>query len=617
MDFKARDPITPTDVNSHPYSSIQPTHIQNEPLSIKHRKEAFVSGLTGGSISEIYICTLVAISSYITWSILQSRFAYFAGSTTNNRRAFFSIPTIVDVALNWITSLLSITIYSSAPLLLNFFILIPGIFVFFYNAKDGHLTSQKHHRNDTQHGEKNIKPQEQMDYRPNIFNNDIKVPERIQKRRAESTKSNVNQDLNTTEEFEREYRRKIDMEYIKQYLPRLPFLSVYRGQMMIITCLAILAVDFPIFPRRFAKAETWGTSLMDMGVGSFVFSMGLVFARSTLLSNFNQQSDVVSHTDKETSIYLSPSFFRRILNSFRQVFSVLALGILRLLFVKKLDYQEHVTEYGIHWNFFMTLGFLPPIVTLLETISPPTNCKKGFSIPTLFLAIIIAIFYEYSLDRLGLTAYIVTAPRVDIVSQNKEGICSFVGYLAIFLLGKATGYYTLPSVTSFRTLLYPQTRSDYLNTQKISASPDKRNTGRKRRIIILLAQSGLFHILFFITRKYFRLQVSRRFANLPYVLWIGSYNTLNLALCALVELLAFETPNKYSYQTMVPDSVDSVNASGLFIFLLANISTGLINMSVNTIDSSPSKAIAILSAYALFLYTVGTFLKRNEIVIRL
>ena len=85
---------------------------------------------------------------------------------------------------------------------------------------------------------------------------------------------------------------------------------------MVITCLAILAVDFKIFPRRFAKTETWGTSLMDLGVGSFVFSSGLVSSRQP-----------------------NASVGEQLLTAFRSSAGILSLGILRMVITKAVDYQ--------------------------------------------------------------------------------------------------------------------------------------------------------------------------------------------------------------------------------------------------------------------------------------
>jgi phosphatidylinositol glycan class W len=50
---------------------------------------------------------------------------------------------------------------------------------------------------------------------------------------------------------------------LRQAQSRLPFLSVYRAHMMIMTIHCILAVDFKVFPRTQGKCESFGTSLVS------------------------------------------------------------------------------------------------------------------------------------------------------------------------------------------------------------------------------------------------------------------------------------------------------------------------------------------------------------------
>jgi hypothetical protein len=94
-----------------------------------------------------------------------------------------------------------------------------------------------------------------------------------------------------------------------------PFITAARAAIMVMCTLGILAVDFLPFPRRFAKTETFGVSLMDVGVGCVVVSMGLTTANR----------------------WGEGSVFR----AMRSTLPLLILGLIRVLMVKSLDYHVH------------------------------------------------------------------------------------------------------------------------------------------------------------------------------------------------------------------------------------------------------------------------------------
>lgn len=124
---------------------------------------------------------------------------------------------------------------------------------------------------------------------------------------------------------------------------RLPFITLYRTYVNLFTAIAILAVDFHIYPRRLAKAETYGSGLMDVGVGCFLLAHGLTAPEAR-------------HPEDFRSVPSLRSYLKTVRVTFRAVLPLFVLGLLRLMSVKSTNYQEHVTEYGVHWNFFFTIA---------------------------------------------------------------------------------------------------------------------------------------------------------------------------------------------------------------------------------------------------------------------
>jgi phosphatidylinositol glycan class W len=344
--------------------------------------------------------------------------------------------------------------------------------------------------------------------------------------------------------------------------------------MLLVTCLGILAVDFRLFPRRFAKVETWGTSLMDLGVGSFVFSGGVVAARPIL----------------ERATGKAALLRKRLFFSMRHALPLFVLGIIRMLSVKGLHYAEHVTEYGVDWNFFFTLGLLPPFVAVLQSVSKMVPSYAA-------LAILLGVFHQVVLKSTSLKEYILLAPRTNLISMNREGLCSFVGYLAIFLAGQDAGMYMLPR----------------------HRDPHSTSTPRIQRSLLLVTMavwSGIWAILYYFTTDPIYgagLVVSRRLANLPYIPWIVAFNCTQILAYCLIESLFFPSAvnasdvkkEKEAYKIATSKILKSFNRNGLALFSIANLLTGLINMTINTLDVGSVAAMGILVGYAIILASIA------------
>lgn len=444
---------------------------------------------------------------------------------------------MVDFLFNVGALLLSVTLYSAAPLLLNVLLLSAAFVVYFLPS---HISSRRK------------KPL---------------LPPDVKKSKAAGGAGGEGSSLGV--------------------LSTKPFLTNYRGNMMVVTCICILAVDFRLFPRRFAKVETWGTSLMDMGVGSFVFSAGIVAARP-----------VLKELADNKAIPLGP----RLVKSLCHSLPLLALGFIRLLSVKGLDYAEHVTEYGVHWNFFFTLGFLPPFVALFQSALRVIPSYAG-------LSLLLGVLYQVVLESTDLKSYILAGPRTDLISMNREGIFSFVGYLAIFLAGQGIGMIVLP--------------------RNLSQEKPPSASSQKRRLLLTMgAWSVVWTALYFFCTDFkygAGVDVSRRLANLPYVLWVVASNTALVTAFCLVDVIFFPSfysahdarAEKEAYETATSRILRAYNRNGLVVFLLANLLTGLVNMTVPTLDVTPVVTMGILVLYMVTLTATAVGLDLYDISIKL
>ncbi|RWS30444.1 phosphatidylinositol-glycan biosynthesis class W protein-like protein [Leptotrombidium deliense] len=344
------------------------------------------------------------------------------------------------------------------------------------------------------------------------------------------------------------------------------------SNLMICVYVAILAVDFRIFPVRFAKTALYGISLMDVGVGCFI-------AINAGLSPEVRKPMLFDNTRGALK------------NSFTSCIPLLFMGIQRLVVVKGIDYHQQIIEYGVHWNFFFTLAFTKMFASLL-------CCFVKRSDLILILAIVTGVIHQIFLIC-GISSFIQNNDRNGIIAANKEGIFSLPGYVSLYLLFVAIGKY-------WRRVVLREKNADHISSFVVEMPS----------VIIF---TGLLTILSHVLIE----KISRREANLGYICWITTLiiylalteHTFSLAVIYLIRLGVLD----HNSTLFVGHSIvcAAIAKNPLIIFLIANILTGLVNITFHTMTFDAAGSLLILFVYTFILSVFAVFLYIKNIKLRI
>lgn len=409
------------------------------------------------------------------------------------------------------------------------------------------------------------------------------------------------------------------------------YVTVYRCMGLYMTFVAILAVDFPLlFPRRFVKTETHGYGLMDLGASFSVMAAGMCSSRA-------RQS-----IRQRTQARPRKSPWTRIIRS--RMAPLLFMGLLRLIVHGGIEYQEHASEYGTHWNFFFTLAMLSVGPKLV--VSSLSRVSTLSSTPTWIVPFLIMMVYQYALEFtfwplstssddddnnssssssssatlaeifVPLQRWIEEAPRPgiagsdgnsgfeflrDFAVSNREGLLGCIGYTALYLASEWIGY------------AFVWTNRNGQTTSS-SSSVGLWLLGLALVLLWRLSVHGL------------GLDCSRRSTNAIFICWTLVVNVLTLAALQTIHYYYYDLlksgrddddkssrnnikPRRPS--VLIPVVWAAVNRHGLLCFIAANLLTGILNLSIpNMLEVSAEVALVILVAYVTAVGLLALLLDR-------
>ncbi|EDR25460.1 GPI-anchored wall transfer protein, putative [Entamoeba dispar SAW760] len=321
--------------------------------------------------------------------------------------------------------------------------------------------------------------------------------------------------------------------YPKRQAPTIyPAVSVgfveFRSMINLWTLIAILAVDFHIFPRMHTKSEFYGLSLMDTGVGAIVVCSGVA---AGLKEN-------------------KTPYFKNLISTVIHSLPFFIIGFIRLFATRATGYQHHISEYGMHMNFFFVLGFVQILTGLIH--SPRKYCG--------IVSIILIIGYEIILQYFDLYNYSLKADRTsNLFAANREGLLSIIGYTTIQIASTSMGYYyTLGGTKQYRFKLDV--------------------------IIVIIAFIG--YISYEIISLY--VPPCRPLINLTYFIALMSQMMICYAICDVIPMYL---PVKQTAGS------NGLSLNQLPLFLIANLITGTVNLLFYTLYVPTIDSIVIIFIY--------------------
>lgn len=259
-----------------------------------------------------------------------------------------------------------------------------------------------------------------------------------------------------------------------------PIFHVNRSVLILLVMICIFACDFSIFPEQHHKSDFYRNTLMDVGIGAFLFNNGCFYKKDTK-------------------------------RNIMRIISLLLLGFIRLLTLRSLNYNYNLAEYGRDLNFYFVLGFV-------YFLFPFVDSKHNFK-----LAFLLSIAWEYVLRIYEYDLWIFSEYRKNWFDLNKEGFFAVLPSLIIFMYANCLGKIAFTK-TSLKQSKIQKKVVSYAEKVKQTCfyllNTAFTNNLRKEhdKLVHLCKYTIIFFYIYFTSSK---LSLSsRRLGNMCYTSWI-------------------------------------------------------------------------------------------------